>query len=84
MLEPTLLSAAMYAPHHSAWACDWDGVDADRNSLADTIDRLHEEADQRGPSVLSVCSSISDDAQLQKAVAMGHAPLCARQAHGPF
>lgn len=69
VLEPTLLSAAMYAPHYSAWACDWDGVDADRNSLADTIDRLHEGADQEAISPFCLLS-ITDDAQLQKAVAV--------------
>ncbi len=67
-LEPTLLAAAMYAPHYSAWACDWDGVDADRTRLADTIDRLHDGASQDAISPFCLLS-ITDDPQLQKLAA---------------
>lgn len=68
-LEPTLLSAALYAPHYRAWACDWDGVDEDRNRLADTIDRLTEDVDTEAISPFCLLS-ISDDAELQKWMAM--------------
>ncbi|MGE5451561.1 MAG: tetratricopeptide repeat protein [Acidobacteriota bacterium] len=68
-LEPTLLSAALYAPHYRAWACDWDGVDEERNRLADTIDRLTE--DVEGEAISPFCLlSITDDAELQKWMAM--------------
>lgn len=68
-LEPTLLSAALYAPHYRAWACDWDGVDEERNRLADTIDRLTDDVD--GEAISPFCLlSITDDAELQKWMAM--------------
>lgn len=68
-LEPGLLSAALYAPHYSAWACDWDGVDQDKARLADTLDRLDPASSQEAISPFCLLS-ISDDAELQKWMAM--------------
>ena len=56
-------------------------MDADRNSLADTIDRLHEEADQEAISPFCLLS-ISDDAQLQKVGYMG--TCAAMRTSGPW
>lgn len=68
ILEPTLLSAAVYAPHYRAWACDWDGLDEDKSRLADVIDRQHEGVDSEAISPFCLLS-FSDDAELQKAIA---------------
>ncbi|HET8871531.1 MAG TPA: tetratricopeptide repeat protein [Aquabacterium sp.] len=69
ILEPTLLSAALYAPHYRAWACDWDGLDEDKNRLADVIDRQHEGVDYEAISPFCLLS-FSDDAELQKAISV--------------
>lgn len=68
ILEPSLLSAALYAPHYRAWACDWNGLDEDKNRLADVIDRQHPGVDSEAISPFCLLS-FSDDPGLQRAVA---------------
>lgn len=68
-LEPTLLSAALYAPHYRAWACDWDGLDEEKSRLADTIDRLTDQTENDAISPFCLLS-ITDDAELMKSMAL--------------
>lgn len=69
ILEPHALSAALYAPHYRAWACDWDGLDEDKSRLADTIDGLGKHYDDEAISPFCLLS-FSDDPALQKWMAL--------------
>ena len=68
-LDPSLLSAALYAPHYRAWACDWNGVDEEKERLADLLDRLTDETENEPISPFCLLS-VSDDAELLKFLAM--------------
>lgn len=67
-LEPNLLSAALYAPHYRAWACDWAGVDEEKTRLADALDRLTEDTQNEAISPFCLLS-VTDDAELLKFLA---------------
>jgi predicted O-linked N-acetylglucosamine transferase (SPINDLY family) len=65
--RPHALECALYAMHYAAWACSWDQVDADRNVVADCMDRVGEGADVGAISPFCLLS-ITDDGALMRAV----------------
>ncbi|MEO6033531.1 MAG: tetratricopeptide repeat protein, partial [Burkholderiaceae bacterium] len=79
LLEPDQLGAAIYSAHYAAWACDWAGLAADEERLAQAVQLQGGNATAAGLSPFCLLS-LNDDAALHRRAASLAAAHLAREA----
>jgi predicted O-linked N-acetylglucosamine transferase (SPINDLY family) len=83
-LEPEQLGAAIYSAHYAAWACDWAGVAADEQRLAQAIDLLGDGTTASGLSPFCLLSLNDDAAMHRRAAGLASAHVAREARHGHF